>query len=157
MRAVVQRVRRARVTAVAEGTGDQEVVGEIGRGLLVLLCAVEGDGADDAAFIERKLLSLRVFADEEGRMNKSVVDVGGALLVVSQFTLAANIGKGARPSFMAAMAPQAAKALLDEMVVRLAATIPVATGRFGATMEVDLTNDGPVTIWLDSKSRGEPR
>lgn len=163
MRAVVQRVSRARVIARVpaqsgvSNTDDKEVVGEIGHGFLVLLCAVEGDGPEDAAFLERKLLSLRVFADEDGRMNQSVIDVGGSLLLVSQFTLAADIGKGARPSFMAAMAPEAAKSMLQEMVARLALSVPVATGRFGAHMDVELVNDGPVTIWLDSRCRERSR
>jgi D-aminoacyl-tRNA deacylase len=133
--------------------GREVVVGEIATGLLVLLGALTGDGPEDEAFVERKLLSLRIFPDEQGRMNKSVVDVGGSLLVVSQFTLAADIGKGARPSFMPAMAPEAASAVIERMVGRLRASVPVETGRFGAHMQVSLVNDGPVTLWIDSQKR----
>lgn len=147
MRALVQRVRGARVTV--EG----EPVGAIATGLLVFVGAEADDTLDDASFIERKVTSLRIFQDADGKMNLSVKDVGGSLLVVSQFTLCADIGKGARPSFMGAMAPAAARPLIEAMVARLRNEIPVETGRFGADMQVELTNDGPVTLWLDSRRR----
>lgn len=145
MRCVVQRVSRARVLVHGE------VVGAIEQGLLVFLCVLEGDGAPDAAWVERKLLSLRVFGDEAGKMNRSVLDVGGALLLVSQFTLAADVGKGARPSFLQAMAPDRARPLFDELALKLSQRLPVRTGQFAADMEVELVNEGPVTLWLDSR------
>lgn len=144
MRAVIQRVARASV-AVADQT-----VGEIGQGLLVLLGVGHDDGAAEAEALVDKLLGLRIFPDAADRMNLSVVDVGGAVLVVSQFTLLADIRKGRRPSFTAAAEPQSAAALVAD-VVRLVAQhgVTVATGEFGAMMEVDLLNDGPVTIVMD--------
>ena len=149
MRAVVQRVSRAQV--VVEGA----VVGAIDRGLLVLVGVVQGDAAEDAAWLGRKLLTLRIFPDDAGKMNRAVTELeGGALLLVSQFTLCADIGKGARPSFMPAMAPDAARPVFDALVADLRQTIRVETGTFGAHMDVSLTNDGPVTLWLDSKRRG---
>jgi len=149
MRAVVQRVTSARVRV-----GDR-LVGAIDRGLLVLVGVVLGDAADDAAWLGRKLLTLRIFPDDAGKMNRAVTEVdGGALLLVSQFTLCADIGKGARPSFMPAMAPDAARPAFDGVVAELRKTIRVETGTFGAHMDVSLTNDGPVTLWLDSKRRG---
>jgi D-aminoacyl-tRNA deacylase len=148
MRCVVQRVSRAQV--VVEGAA----VGSIHRGLLVLVAAMEGDVAEDAGWIERKLLSLRIFPDAAGKMNLSVKDIGGAILLVSQFTLAADVGKGARPSFVTAMHPDRARAMVDALAVALrAGGVPVETGRFGADMQVELVNDGPVTLWLDSRSR----
>ena len=149
MRSVVQRVAKARVLVGGE------VVGAIDTGLLALVGAMEGDGAEDAAWLEHKLLTLRVFADESGKMNRSVADVGGAILLVSQFTLTADVGKGARPSFIGSLAPEAARAMIDGMVTSLRAQVRVETGRFGAHLEVELVNDGPVTLWLDSKTRGK--
>lgn len=148
MRALVQRVRSARVEVAGE------VVGAIDVGLLVFVGAIEGDTHEDAAWVARKLPALRIFADENGKMNRSVQEAGGKLLVVSQFTLAADIGKGNRPSFTLALAPDAAKAMIEDMVATMRAAVPVATGRFGADMQVHLVNDGPVTVWLDSKVRG---
>lgn len=149
MRCVVQRVSRAQV--VVEGAA----VGSIHRGLLVLVAAMQGDGPDDVAWIERKLVSLRVFADAVGKMNLSVKEVGGAILLVSQFTLAADVGKGARPSFVTALHPDQARPAVDALAAGLrAAGIPVQSGRFGADMQVELVNDGPVTLWLDSRARG---
>ena len=145
MRCVVQRVSRARVLVSGE------VVGAIERGFLVLVGALEGDTPEDAGWVERKLLSLRVFPDEAGKMNLSVQDIHGALLLVSQFTLAADVGKGARPSFIQAMHPDRARPFLEALVASLRASVPVETGRFGADMQVELVNDGPVTLWLDSK------
>jgi D-tyrosyl-tRNA(Tyr) deacylase len=149
MRSVVQRVSRAKVTV------DGEVVGSIDRGLLAFVGMMDGDQAEDVAWMQHKLRTLRVFEDEAGKMNRAVGDVGGALLIVSQFTLAADIGKGARPSFGRAMAPDAARAALEGFVLGLRADLRVETGRFGADMRVELVNEGPVTLWLDSKSRGK--
>ncbi len=146
MRAVLQRVSEARVD-VAGNT-----VGAIGKGLLVLLCAVQGDGERDMAYIARKISQLRVFEDEAGKMNRSVLDLRGEVLVVSQFTLAARTHKGNRPSFDGAEAPDRAAQLCAETVSRLAGLgLVVRTGVFGATMQVSLVNDGPVTILLDSR------
>lgn len=147
MRAVVQRVQRAEVRV------DGAPVGTIGRGLLVLVGVMRDDGPQDAAWLSRKLPALRVFSDEAGKMNRSVQEVGGAILLVSQFTLCADTARGARPSFSAAKAPADAVPLLDSLVEALRAVVPVETGRFGADMAVELVNDGPVTLWLDS--RGE--
>jgi len=148
MRALIQRVSRAAVRV--EG----ETVGVIDRGLCVLVGTLEGDDATDVAWMSRKLTTLRIFPDEAGKMNLSVVDVGGRILLVSQFTLAADLRKGTRPSFGRAMAPERAEALLETLKVALAETVSVETGRFRAHMEVELVNDGPVTIWLDSRAEG---
>jgi D-tyrosyl-tRNA(Tyr) deacylase len=146
MRAVVQRVSRGEVR-VAE-----EVTGRIGRGLVVLLGAGEDDTEDDLTYLVDKVVGLRIFPDDDGNMNRSVVDVGGALLVVSQFTLYGDARKGRRPSFVKAMAPAPAEQLYERFVAAARATgISVATGRFRAMMQVELINDGPVTILLDSK------
>jgi D-tyrosyl-tRNA(Tyr) deacylase len=145
MRAVVQRVSRARVSVAGE------VLGEVGVGLLVLLGAGEGDGEADADYLADKVVGLRIFEDEAGRMNRAVGEAGGGLLVVSQFTLYGDCRRGRRPSFTAALEPRAAAALCDRFVARArAAGLAVATGRFGATMAVELVNDGPVTLLLDS-------
>lgn len=150
MRCVVQRVLRAQV--VVEGVA----VGSIHRGLLVLVAAITGDSETDAAWIEHKLSSLRIFPDAAGKMSLSVKDVGGSILLVSQFTLAADVGKGARPSFVTAMPPEQARPVVDALADALrAGGIAIETGRFGAHMEVELVNDGPVTLWLDSR-RGGP-
>ena len=146
MRAVVQRVKQARVLVGGE------VTGSIGVGLLVLVGVIRDDQAEDAAWLVRKLLSLRIFPDGNGKMDLSVCDVAGRLLLVSQFTLCADLGKGARPSFVAAMAPAQAAAVFDGLVASLRRTVEVETGRFGANMAVELTNDGPVTLWLDSRA-----
>ena len=144
MRAVVQRVTRAAVRV------DGETVGEIGRGLLVLVGAAAGDGPADAAALAEKLAGLRIFPDDEGLMNRSVVEAGGAVLVVSQFTLYGDVRRGRRPSFTAAAPPEAAEPLVDLVVDGLRrAGVPCATGRFRAHMEVELLNDGPVTLVLE--------
>jgi D-tyrosyl-tRNA(Tyr) deacylase len=144
MRAVIQRVARASVTV------DGSTVGEIGPGLLVLLGVGHEDGAAEATALVDKMLSLRIFPDGEQRMNRSVVDAGGSVLVVSQFTLLADIRKGRRPSFTAAADPERATMVVDEVVGMVAARgVPVATGEFGAMMDVDLLNSGPVTIVMD--------
>jgi len=145
MRAVVQRVTSARVQV------DGEVVGEIGQGLLVLLGVGKGDTAEVGAALARKIALLRIFADAQDKMNLSVRDVGGAVLVVSQFTLYADTTRGRRPFFGDAEAPEVAKARCDDFARALAGEgLPVATGRFGAMMQVELCNDGPVTIWLET-------
>lgn len=144
MRAVVQRVSRAAVAV------DGRTVAEIGDGLLALVGVAAGDTDADAAALADKLVGLRVFGDDEGRMNRSVADVGGAVLVVSQFTLLADLRKGRRPSFVAAADPGPAQVLVDAVAERIAAAgVEVSTGVFGALMEVESVNDGPVTIVVD--------
>ena len=141
MKAVVQRVREARVEIAGE------VVGAIGAGVLVLLCAERGDSESQADRLLAKLLKLRIFSDEAGKMNRSLQDVGGGLLIVSQFTLAADLSGGNRPSFGGAAAPEEGKRLYDHFVQQARAAHPVvATGIFAADMQVHLVNDGPVTI-----------
>jgi D-tyrosyl-tRNA(Tyr) deacylase len=146
MRAVVQRVSRAEVRVGVE------VTGRIGHGLVVLLGAGDDDVDADLGYLVDKVVGLRIFADDEGNMNRSVVDVGGALLVVSQFTLYGDARKGRRPSFVKAMAPGPAEQMYEKFVAAARATgVPVETGRFRAMMQVELVNDGPVTLLLDSK------
>jgi len=146
MKALLQRVSSARVEV--EG----RVVGEIARGLLVLLCSVKGDTEKDLEYTLKKVSQLRIFGDEQGKMNLSVRDIRGEALVVSQFTLAASTRRGNRPSFEEAMEPLAAKALYDEFIRRLTEMgLSVKTGEFGAMMAVSLVNDGPVTIMIDSR------
>jgi D-tyrosyl-tRNA(Tyr) deacylase len=146
MRAVMQRVRRARVTV------GEEVVGEIGLGLLVLLGVSRDDSAEDAAKLAQKTVSLRLFADADDKMNLSIADVCGSVLVVSQFTLYGDCRKGRRPSFVNAAPPEIAVPLYEAYVNGIKAEgIPTATGRFGAMMNVELVNDGPVTLILDTK------
>jgi D-aminoacyl-tRNA deacylase len=143
MKAVLQRVLRASVRV-----GGQ-VEGEIGKGLLVLLGIAEGDGEDDAARLAGKVARLRVFENDEGRLDRSLLDTDGAALVVSQFTLIADTQKGNRPSFASAAAPHEAEALVESFCAALRELcVPVETGVFGARMEVELVNDGPVTIVL---------
>lgn len=145
MRAVVQRVSAATVNV------DGGVVGQIERGLLVLVGAGHGDGEAEVAALVDKLLGLRIFPDEDGKMNRSVVDVGGGVLVVSQFTLLGDVRRGRRPSFSAAALPEIASPLIDRMQAMIGdAGVPVAGGLFGAQMEVALVNDGPVTIVIDA-------
>jgi D-tyrosyl-tRNA(Tyr) deacylase len=144
MRAVVQRVREAMVSV------DGEVTGKIGRGLLVYLGAGRGDRAEDMAYILGKIVNLRIFEDEQGKMNKSVQDVGGALLVVSQFTLYGDVRRGRRPGFDDAMPPEEAEKMYDAFVADARKILAVETGRFRAHMHVASVNDGPVTIWIDS-------
>lgn len=147
MKALVQRVSRAQVTV------EQEIVGQIGAGLLVLLCVEQGDTQAEADYITHKLQGLRIFSDTEGRMNLGVTDVGGSLLLVSQFTLAGRLEKGFRPSFMHAAGPEEAERLFDYCVARLRQHygIVVETGRFRTHMEVELVNDGPVTLMLEKE------
>ncbi|HET7567248.1 MAG TPA: D-aminoacyl-tRNA deacylase [Gaiellaceae bacterium] len=144
MRAVVQRVAEARVRV------DGEVVGEIGAGLCVLVGVAHGDGEEQAARLAGKLARLRVFPDAQGRFDRSLLDTGGAALVVSQFTLLADTAKGNRPSFAAAAPPEYAEPLYERVCGELEALgVPVARGRFGAKMEVELVNNGPVTVVLE--------
>ncbi|NUP09527.1 MAG: D-tyrosyl-tRNA(Tyr) deacylase [Polyangiaceae bacterium] len=148
MKAVVQRVTSARVEVA------DETVGAIDRGLVAFVGAQAGDAETDLDYIARKLPDLRVFEDERGKMARSVVDAGGGLLVVSQFTLLGDVSKGNRPSFSGAMAPAEAEAFLVRLVERLRTKVSrVETGRFGAEMRVLVDNDGPVTILLDSRAR----
>jgi D-tyrosyl-tRNA(Tyr) deacylase len=143
---VVQRVSSANVRVAGE------IVGRIDRGLVALVCAMRGDDDTDLENTARKLLTLRIFGDEQGRMNRSLTDVGGAILVVSQFTLAADTRKGRRPSFTDAAPPQEGESMIAQLVERLRSDdVRVETGVFGAHMEVELVNDGPVTIVLDSR------
>ena len=147
MRAVVQRVSTARVRI------DDRVVGAIERGLLVLVGVARDDTDDDVGYVVRKVLDLRVFESEDGKpMDRSVVDIGGGVLVVSQFTLYGDVRRGRRPSFDPAARPDDARALYEHFVRELrAAHAPVATGEFQAMMQVELVNDGPVTVLVDSR------
>lgn len=149
MRAVLQRVTAASVTI------ENQVCGSIGNGLLVLVAVEPSDTADDIEWLAGKIVRMRLFNDEQGVMNKSVLDVGGDLLVVSQFTLFASTRKGNRPSYSRSAGPEIAVPLYEQFVARLSAELgkQVQTGRFGAHMLVSLTNDGPVTIIIDSKLR----
>jgi D-tyrosyl-tRNA(Tyr) deacylase len=140
----VQRVVSARVEV------DGEITGAIERGLLVYLGAGKGDGEAERAYVLQKVLGLRIFEDEAGKMNHSVEDVGGALLVVSQFTLYGDVRRGRRPSFDDAMPPEDAEKAYDSFVREARARVRVETGRFRAHMRVSSLNDGPVTLWIDS-------
>ncbi len=146
MRLVVQRVTRAKVTVHGETTG------EISRGFLALAGVESGDTDEDMRYGVEKLVGLRVFEDEQGKMNRSISDIGGAVLLVSQFTLLGDARHGKRPSFSNAARPEIAAPMIDRMAEAIATRgIPVARGVFGADMQVELVNDGPVTILLDSK------
>ena len=146
MRAIVQRVKRANVTV------DGKIVGEIGKGILLLLGAGQNDGEADLQYTLEKILNLRIFSDESGRMNLSLLDTGGALLVVSQFTLYGDTRKGRRPSYIRALAPDPAEKMIDDFVGRARQRgVHVQTGKFGAMMDVELINDGPVTLLIDSE------
>jgi D-aminoacyl-tRNA deacylase len=148
MKALLQRVSRAEVRV------DGEVTGAIDQGLLVLLGCGEGDGDDEMEYLVEKLVNLRIFADDQGRMNLSLLDVGGEMLVVSQFTLYADTRKGRRPSFVKAMKPGPADELYRRFCQAVADRgVHVETGVFGAMMDVELVNDGPVTIMLDTAER----
>jgi D-tyrosyl-tRNA(Tyr) deacylase len=144
VRALIQRVTHAAVHV------DGAEIGAIGQGLLILICAMEGDDAAKSKALAAKISKLRIFTDDAGKMNKSLIDIGGAALVVSQFTLAADTSRGNRPGFSAAAKPDLGRALYEQFIEDMSALgIETATGSFGADMAVSLTNDGPVTIWLD--------
>ena len=148
MKALLQRVSQARVVV------DGETLGAVGRGLVVLFCAEPDDREADAEAMARKIAKLRIFADEAGKMNLSLIDVGGGALAVSQFTLAADLSRGNRPGFSGAAPPELGEALYRHFCDALAEQgVAVETGRFGAEMAVHLVNDGPVTIWIDSSSK----
>jgi D-tyrosyl-tRNA(Tyr) deacylase len=152
MRVVVQRVREARVEVAGK------VVGNIGRGLLALVAVKQGDDASSAVYIAEKLATLRIFPDDQGKMNLSVQDIGGAVLVISQFTLYGETRKGRRPSFSQAAPPEVAEPLIQQVVEGIRQRgVAVATGQFRAYMQVYLVNDGPVTILLDSDDLATPR
>ncbi len=145
MRALIQRVSEASVTV------DHEIIGEISSGLLVLVCAMDGDTEAEADRLAAKIAKLRIFQDEAGKMNRSVSDIDGAVLAVSQFTLGADTKRGNRPGFSAAADPETGARLYDHFCAALARQgLPVERGRFGADMKVRLLNDGPVTIWMDT-------
>jgi D-tyrosyl-tRNA(Tyr) deacylase len=146
MRCVVQRVSRASVTV------DGAVVGRIGAGLLVFVGVADGDGQADIEYTASKLLGLRIFPDADGKMNRSVVDVGGALLLISQFTLFGDVRRGRRPSFIEAAPPEAGRAVYEALLSLLRASgVPIEAGIFQAHMDVELVNDGPVTLLIDSR------
>lgn len=145
MIAVIQRVKKAAVSV------DGEVVGKCGHGLCVLLGVAEGDTTADAEALSRKILNLRIFEDENGKMNRSLLDVQGQMLVISNFTLLASYKKGNRPDYMGAAKPEAANELYLYFAQHCADAVPVERGIFGADMCVDIQNDGPVTIVMDSK------
>jgi D-tyrosyl-tRNA(Tyr) deacylase len=148
MRSVLQRVTSARVNV------DGRVVGQISAGLLVFAAVERGDGADDIQYTAGKIKELRIFEDESGKMNRSIAEAGGAVLVVSQFTLCGDCRKGRRPSFDVAEPPAGAKPLYERLVAALRALdLKVETGEFQAHMDVELVNDGPVTLMLDSRRR----
>ena len=144
MRALLQRVTQASVSVAGE------TIGQTGPGLLILICAMDGDEAPQAAKLATKISKLRIFKDEDGKMNRSLLDAGGSALVVSQFTLAGDISRGNRPGFSTAARPDVGEALYAQFVQDLRDLgIETQTGKFGADMSVSLTNDGPVTIWMD--------
>ena len=148
MRALLQRVSEAEVSV------DGAVVGRCGAGLLVLVCAMQGDTGAEADRLAARVAKLRIFRDTEGRMNRSVVDIGGAALVISQFTLHASIRKGNRPSFTRAARQEVAIPLYEQFIATLESELgqAVQVGEFGADMKVALINDGPVTIWMDTEA-----
>ena len=144
MRALIQRISQASVSV------DGEVIGRSGPGLLILVCAMQGDTDDKPAQLAAKISKLRIFKDEVGKMNRSIVDAGGSALVVSQFTLAADTSRGNRPGFSAAAAPADGERLYEAFAKEMSKLgSGVETGRFGADMAVSLVNDGPVTIWVE--------
>lgn len=144
MRAVVQRVSRAKVTV------DDEIVGEIGRGLLVLLGIAPEDSLEQVRWLAEKIVGLRIFRDDEGKMNRDVTEVGGGVLVVSQFTLYGDCSKGKRPSFIGAARPEIAIPLYEAFINAVKALgVPTAAGKFGADMQVELVNEGPVTLIVE--------
>ncbi len=149
MRALIQRVSKASVKA------DGILSGSIGKGFMVLLGVEQSDTEEDLVWLSKKIVGMRLFDDDQGLMNLSLSDVGGNILLVSQFTLHAAVKKGNRPSFIRAAHPTIAKPLYERMIKQLEIDLgqPIATGVFGAMMEVELVNDGPVTIWIDTKNK----
>jgi D-tyrosyl-tRNA(Tyr) deacylase len=148
VKALLQKVSSANVKVAGR------VIGEIGQGLLVFICAVKDDTETDLDYLVKKISQLRIFGDAQGKMNLSVLDIKGDILVVSQFTLAASTRNGNRPSFDAAEEPVLAKKMYEEFIARLEALgLVVQSGVFGAMMEVSLVNNGPVTIWIDSREK----
>ena len=144
MRALLQRVAEASVSV------DGQTIGEIGPGLMILACAMQGDTETNVAAIAKKITALRIFKDEDGRMNRSLLDVGGNALIISQFTLAADTSRGNRPGFSAAAPPAEGEKLYDLLCETIAGMgVPVGKGQFGGDMKVSLVNDGPVTIWVE--------
>ncbi|SDW67495.1 D-tyrosyl-tRNA(Tyr) deacylase [Ruegeria halocynthiae] len=145
MRALLQRISNASVTV------DGIVIGQSGPGLMILICAMHGDGEAQVSQLAEKIAKLRIFKDDAGKMNRSILDIGGSALVVSQFTLAADTSRGNRPGFSGAAPAAEGRKLYEAFAHKLAAQgIPVETGAFGADMAVELVNDGPVTIWMES-------
>ncbi|HAY70340.1 MAG TPA: D-tyrosyl-tRNA(Tyr) deacylase [Saprospirales bacterium] len=149
MRTVIQRVKKASVSV------DEKIVGQIGQGMLILLGIEEEDQTEDLDWLVRKIVQLRIFSDQEDKMNLSVKDIGGALLVVSQFTLHASTKKGNRPSYIRAARPDKAIPMYEEFINELKkySQLSVASGIFGAMMDISLVNDGPVTIFIDTKAK----
>ncbi len=149
MRALIQRVSRASVTV------EERITGSIDQGFLILIGIEETDTDEDLTWLSRKIVGLRLFDDDQGQMNLALSDVQGGILLVSQFTLHAASKKGNRPSYIRAARPELAKPIYDKMIKQLEADLgkPVATGEFGAMMAVELVNDGPVTIWIDTKNK----
>lgn len=145
MKALIQRVSKASVKV------DDEIISQIDRGLLILLGVCNNDTEKDTTKLTEKIIKLRVFKDNEGKMNKSVSDIGGKILLVSQFTLCAHTKRGNRPSFIDAANPEIANKLYELMKIKLKKSVSVKTGKFGAHMHIELINDGPVTIMLDTK------
>lgn len=140
---LLQRVKNASVAV------NDQVIGAVGKGLLVLVCAEKGDSEEQCEKLAKKVLAYRIFEDENGKMNKSVSDIGGEILIVSQFTLAADTAKGLRPSFTPAADPETGKRLYEHFIEKIKESgLKTETGQFGANMQVALINDGPVTIWL---------
>ncbi len=147
MRALIQRVTRASVEVAGRP------IGETGPGLLIFICAMQGDSEAEVTRLAGKIARLRIFADDQGRMNRPLADAGASALVVSQFTLAADTSRGNRPGFSDAAPPEQGRALYEQFASDLASHgIHVDTGEFGADMQVSLVNDGPVTIWMDTRS-----
>ncbi|MFC5631610.1 MULTISPECIES: D-aminoacyl-tRNA deacylase [Streptococcus] len=145
MKIIIQRVSQASVSI------EEEIVGEIGQGILLLVGIGPEDGQSDLDYAVRKILNIRIFSDENGKMNLSIQDIGGSILSISQFTLFADTKKGNRPAFTGAAKPEMASQFYDDFNAALGQVVPVARGRFGADMQVSLINDGPVTIILDTK------
>jgi D-aminoacyl-tRNA deacylase len=144
MRALLQRVTEAKVEV------DGALIGQCGQGLMILVCAMEGDAEANAEKLAAKVSKIRIFKDEDGKMNRSVLDIGGSVLVVSQFTLSADTSRGNRPGFSATAHPEVGERLYEHFAQALRNLgLPVQTGQFGADMQVSLVNDGPVTIWME--------